>query len=575
MATWFVTYHHLLILFISMTKNLHSLLLTSLLGLITLVPAFGQKLAPGPQVLTFFSEADDTEQSYGLYLPPNYNEQKSYPLVIMLHGAGSNHRLALRRVFGKSNANGENDVEATRYFPEWKPVEYIVASPYARGTAGYQGVPEKDVYDVLADVKKRFRIDDNRVYLTGLSMGGGGTLWIGLSRPDVWAAIAPVCPAPPNGTEDLAPNALNLPVHIFQGGADPVVKPEGTREWVKRLTDLGTKVEYKEYPGVQHDSWVNAYQDEFIFGWFDQFRRNRFPERVRFSTSQYRYNQAYWVKLDQITPGTVASIDARMTASNQLTITTSALNAFTLRLAGHPQIKPGQPLQLTINGKKLKATANDSLSFVQQNGKWSIGTYTPANQAKKLGSEGPISAAFASRHIYVYGTADNPGPEELKARLETANEAANWSVNRGPFLGRLMFFPRVVADKDVRPSDLQTSDLILFGTKETNSLIARYNDRLPIQLKNNVSDYGLFYVFPVEGHYVTVNSGLPWWTGIQPQGYPFLPPAQRVLTDFKDYILFKGPSRQVIAEGYFSPNWRMPEADAKVINATDAAVVGR
>ena len=105
------------------------------------IPAISQKLPSGPQVLTIFSNADDTEQPYGLYLPKNYDPQKKYPLVIMLHGAGSNHRLSLRRVFGKSNMNGETDVEATRYFPEWKDVEYIVASPYARGTAGYQGIP--------------------------------------------------------------------------------------------------------------------------------------------------------------------------------------------------------------------------------------------------------------------------------------------------------------------------------------------------------------------------------------------------------------------------------------------------
>jgi hypothetical protein len=96
--------------------------------------SLGQTLRSGPQVLTFFSEVDDTEQPYGLYLPKNFDPAKKYPLVIMLHGAGSNHRLALRRVFGKSNLPGETDVEATRYFPEWKVVDYIVASPYARGT---------------------------------------------------------------------------------------------------------------------------------------------------------------------------------------------------------------------------------------------------------------------------------------------------------------------------------------------------------------------------------------------------------------------------------------------------------
>ncbi|MDJ1501403.1 alpha/beta hydrolase-fold protein [Xanthocytophaga agilis] len=541
-----------------------------ILSLLIIRGTYAQTLPSGPQVLTFFSNADDTEQPYGLYLPKNYNPQKKYPLVVMLHGAGSNHRLELRRVFGKSNAPGETDVEASLSFPEWKDVEYIVVSPYARGTAGYQGIPENDVYDVLADAKKRFSIDEDRVYLTGLSMGGGGTLWIGLSRPDIWAAIAPVCPAPPKGTQDLAMNALNFPVHFFHGDADPVVPVAGTRDWVKKLTELGTKVEYKEFPGVQHDSWVGAYKDEFIFGWFDQFKRNRFPGQVRFATRQYKYNRAYWVRLDQFTPGTLASIDARFTAPNELMIKTSALDAFTLTLTGHPKfVKAGKPLAITINDKKIKvpALSSEFISLQLQNGKWSV-VPTPVASAKKQGEEGPLSEAFAARHIYIYGTGGNPTPEELKARQDIALQAANWSTYRGEFLGRIMFFPRVLSDKEVRPSDLESSNLILFGTKETNLLIEKYSDRLPLQLNATAAkDHGLFYVFPVDKHYVAVNSGLPWWTGLKPEGYPFLPPAQRVLGDFKDFILFKDSVRNVVAEGYFGTNWKPSESEAKKIAA--------
>lgn len=531
---------------------------------------FGQKLAQGPQVLTFFSDIDDTEQPYGLYIPKNYDPDKKYPLVIMLHGAGSNHRLALRRVFGKTNAEGETDVEATRYFPEWPDVDYIVASPYARGTAGYQSVAEKDVYDVLADVKKRFNIDEDRTYLTGLSMGGGGTLWIGLTRPDIWAAIAPVCPAPPQGTDELAPNATHFPVHFFHGEADPVVPVDVSRKWVQQLQDLGTTVEYKEYPGVQHDSWENAYQDGFIFDWFGQFQRNNYPERVRFVSSQYKYNKAYWVHFDELTPGTLASIDIQFTEPNRLKITTAELSAFTLQLAGHPKFNASRPVELTIDGKKVKAQVSDSLSLMKRNGKWAVEKFKAPEMAKKPGAEGPIREAFASRHIYVYGTADNPVEEELKARMDIATQAANWSVDRGPFLGRIMVFPRVVADKDVRPSDLESANLILFGTKETNSIIEKYSDRLPMQLDTTATSYGLFYIFPVDGHYVAVNSGLPWWSGAQTRGFRFIPEQLGILSDLKDYIIFKDSAENVIAEGYFDKNWKVPEEDTSIIKSIDA-----
>jgi poly(3-hydroxybutyrate) depolymerase len=534
-----------------------------------------QSLKPGPQVLTFYSDVDDTEQAYAIYLPKQFDDKKRYPLVISLHGAGSNHRLNLRRLFGKSNAPGENDVEASRYFPEWREVDYIVASPYARGTMGYQGVAEKDVHDVLADVKRRFPIDENRVYLTGLSMGGGGTLWIGLTRPDIWAAIAPVCPAPPPGTEALAPNALNLPVRIFHGDADPVVRAEGVRQWVARLKDLDTKVEYTEYPGVGHNSWENAYQDGQIFDWFGQFQRNPNPDRVRFFSDRFKYSSAYWVRLDALTPGVPASIDARFTAENRIEVLTSNLHGFTLNPDGHPRLKKERPVEVTIDGQRLKPPSQ-RLSFQRKGDRWLAEGNTPSPGGKRPGAEGPMSEAISGRHIYVYGTDDDPAAAELQARMRQALEAAEWSVYRGPFLGRVMVFPRVVADRDVRPSDLETANLVLFGTRETNRLIAQFGERLPLHLDKDVQDHGLVYVFPVEGHYVLVNSGLSWWQtepsgGGAPPGRPPSPFMSQVpalaLMELQDYVLFKGSRRNPIASGRFDNNWRLPESEAGKLRA--------
>jgi len=535
--------------------------------------AVGQSLEPGPQVLTFFSDVDDTEQPYALYLPPHFDASRRYPLVVSLHGAGSNHRLNLRRVFGKSNVEGENDVEASRYFPDWADVDYIVAAPYARGTMGYQGVAEKDVLDVLADVKRRFPIDENRTYLTGLSMGGGGTLWIGLTRPDVWAAIAPVCPAPPPGTETFAPNALSLPVHIFQGGADPVVQPESVRTWVRRFEESGTEIEYTEYPGVDHFSWVPAYADGQIFEWFAQFKRNPHPDRVRFASDRYEYRSAYWVELDGLTPGTVATIDARFEAPNRIVATTSGLRGFTLDLAGHPKYSEGKPLAVEIDGTAVTLPTGSPTSFSRRGGRWVAGA--EATNGKERGAEGPMAEAIATRHIYVYGTQGGASREEIGARRAEAMKAGEWSVNRGPFWGRVMVFPRIVSDQEVRPSDLEDANLILFGTRETNSVIARLADRLPMHLSRAPDRWGLAYVYPVDGHYVLISSGLPWW-----QTAPGAPPSPFTgdvvafaLARFGDYVLFEGSADNVIAGGRFDDAWRLPAADAEKMRATGAVMV--
>ncbi len=550
-----------------------------------------QTLKPGPQVLTFFSDVDDTEQPYAIYLPKDFSAKKKYPLVISLHGAGSNHRLNLRRVFGRSNQGEENDVEASRYFPAWDDVDFIVASPLARGTMGYQGVAEKDVYEVLADVKNRFPIDDDRVYLTGLSMGGGGTLWLGLSRPDLWAAIAPVCPAPPSDAGELAINALNIPVHFFQGGDDPVVKPEGTREWVGKLKEFGTTVEYTEYPGVKHNSWEDAYKDGAIFKWFSKFRRKRFPDRVRFATSRYKYDRAYWITVDRLTPGTLAAIDAEFNAPNALVVTTSGLGAFTLELKNHPKLKAGRPFTVQVDGASFNnGTAAETMSFFKRNGVWTAGKVEPVPGAKNKGLEGPLGEALAGRHIYVYGTADNPSREEMQARRELAAKAADWSSGRG----RLMVFPRAVADKDVRPSDLESSNLILFGTKETNLLIARLADRLPLELKTPAEGFGLVYIFPIDGHYAVIASGLPWWTPppappagtavavSTPGTAPAAPPVRRLnfasgaalaLNNFGDYLLFKDSPATPVAEGRFDADWQLPATDAEKLTASGVVVI--
>lgn len=530
--------------------------------------AFNQELPAGPQVLTFFSDVDDTEQPYGLYLPENYDANKKYPLVVMLHGAGSNHRLALRRVFGKSNLENENDVEASSYFPEWPAVEYIVISPYARGTAGYQGVPEKDVYDALEDAKKRFSVDEDRVYLTGLSMGGGGTLWLGLTRPDVWAAIAPVCPAPPKGAELLAKNASNLPVHLFHGDADPVVPVKISRDFVEAFENTGTKVAYAEYPGVQHDSWVQAYDNGFVFDWFKDFRRNLFPDEVNFATRNYKYNKAYWVEISALTPGTLASLTAKFTQTNKISVETENLDAFTLHLDGHPQFDSSKKPAVTIDGKKIKADANTTLSFYKTKNKWTAGAPQTASGTKQKGAEGPISEAFASRHVYVYGTLDNPSQEVLAERIKLANEAANWSVYRGPFLRRYMVFPRVVSDKELRQSDLENANLILLGTRETNAVIAENGEVLPLHLKGGTDQYGLFYVYPLNGKYVAVSSGIPWWKKATTSGFNFLPANLAGLAEFKNFILFENAVDNKISEGFFTNQWNVPDAEAEKLKAS-------
>ena len=352
---------------------------------------------------------------------------------------------------------------------------------------------------MLADLKKRFNIDENRIYLTGLSMGGGGTIWLGLSRPDIWAAIAPCCPAPPEGSAEISGNAANLPVHLFVGDKDFLYRT--ALDWKKKFDGNCAHFDYVEYPGIGHNSWEYAYKNGFIFDWFAQFERNPYPQTVNFSSAWYKYNKAYWIQLDQLTPGITANINARFTDVNKIEITTQALGAFTMKLAGHPSFKYGKPVEVMVDGKVFTVKTPDVISFSKEKGSWTNRKYIPGLNAKKQGAEGPMYAAISSNHVYVYGTGGNPSPEELQKRREQAAFAANWSADRG-MMGRIMVFPRVMADRELRQSDFETSNLILFGTRETNSVIEKFADKLPLHLNASADNYGLVYVYPMNNRYV-------------------------------------------------------------------------
>jgi predicted esterase len=521
----------------------------------------------GAQPLTFRSTVDDSDQAYAVYLPPSFSPARKYPLVVSLHSEDSNQRLNLRQLFGISARYGEADSPEMRYFPATRPVDFIVACPWARGTMGYQGIAEQDVYDMLADVERRFPIDPDRVYLTGISMGGGGALWLALSRPDVWAAAAPLAPVAPTGTWSHALNAANLAMRLFQGEIDPLVPAARTRAWQRRFLDLGAPVEYIEYPGVRHNVWDLAYRNGAIFDWFGSLHRERYPARVRLETQSYRYGSAYWLTIDGLTPGAPASADAVWTSRNALKVDTSGVDGFTVtRAAGAAAI-----VTATIDGATLRAAPSVPLSFTRASGKWKLGRFVAAG--KRRGAEGPIWQAVASRHIYVYGSGGAATAEELERRRERAQTAAEWSTPRN----RLTLNLPVKADTAVTDADLDAADLVLFGTAETNAWIARFAGRLPLSLNAGAADYGLLFIVPLEKHYALISSGLPWWTGAEearPMLGPSFAPAQfRLLQTFGDYILFKGSLVNVVAEGRFDRNWKVPPEAAAKMAATGTVTV--
>jgi poly(3-hydroxybutyrate) depolymerase len=263
------------------------------------------RTATGELVKAYRAAWDGTLQPYALYVPRGYDGQSkgadkkvSWPLIVALHGALSDHKHNLRRVFGLDNRPGETDAEASRNQLPLPDVPAFVVSPLGRGELmGYDGLGYDDVMRVIADVRRAYPIDPERITLTGASMGGGGTWAIGLRHPELFAALAPVCAVadfrrmvnPADAAlydlarlaalspAAIAENAAHQQVFIFHGDQDPTVPVEDSRQMAARyeaLGWLGKNVHYTEYPRVQHPAWIPAYKDAELLRTLAGIRRD-------------------------------------------------------------------------------------------------------------------------------------------------------------------------------------------------------------------------------------------------------------------------------------------------------------
>lgn len=197
---------------------------------------------------------------YLLYLPKGYGQQdRKWPLMLFLHGAGERGSdLNLVKKHGPPKL-----VEAGQDLP------FVIVSPQC--PAGQWWPEHVDMLSALSDdVQSRYAIDPNRVYLTGLSMGGYGTWVLACQQPERFAAIAPVCGG---GQAFLADRLKNLPVWAFHGAKDPIVPLSESRQMVDAVNKAGGQAKLTVYPDAGHDCWTATYENPELYQWLLSHKR--------------------------------------------------------------------------------------------------------------------------------------------------------------------------------------------------------------------------------------------------------------------------------------------------------------
>lgn len=176
---------------------------------------------------------------------------KKLPLIIQLHGAGERGEgkddLKLVDVHGFTKLLNEKDFPCRVIMPQCP-------------TDSFWAARVESIIEFIEQLKAEFNVDEDRVYLTGLSMGGYGTWFTSMARPDLFAAIAPVC----GGGMAWNAGVLKMPIWAWHGAEDGVVSPVQSDEMVQSLKEQGLDVTYSKIDGVGHNVWENAYNEELM-----------------------------------------------------------------------------------------------------------------------------------------------------------------------------------------------------------------------------------------------------------------------------------------------------------------------
>ncbi len=211
-------------------------------------------------------EFEGRSYPYTVYVPPEYTAEKAWPLILFLHGSGERG----------SDGLVQTEVGIARAIRRDRRLcPAIVVMPQAPANGWWAGKMLEMAVGCLEETSKEYRCDPERLYLTGLSMGGGGTWALAATMPNAFAAIVPVCGfvgdfrAGPDedAIKKVAEIVAPLPIWCFHGAKDPAVPVEQSRLMVKAVEAAGGTIKYTEYPEGTHNVWDNAYSNPQLWKW--------------------------------------------------------------------------------------------------------------------------------------------------------------------------------------------------------------------------------------------------------------------------------------------------------------------
>ena len=504
------------------------------------------------QERAYFADNDGSAQAFWVALPRGYSPDKKWPLVVFLHGYSTSISKLSPWILDE-----ETLADATNR-------GMIVAMPYGRRNSDFVQWGEDDVLAVKRECLKLYSIDQNRVMLTGTSMGGFGAYAVGLHTPDEWAAVAPI-----SGRTDfdlwfkmkrellpgwkrllfdadnprtLALNARNTPFFTQHGAIDRTVPVEHSRYYAEDAARLNLPFQYVETPDAGHESNFQFPALGRAFEWLSVQPPRAMPREVAIVSGDLREARADWAHIEAFSDySQTAHLDARIEGST-LRVETGNVGRFTLNVQSFAL----GSVALEVDGAHV-GTFDSGGPIV-----WSAPN---AHTGKTPTRCGPFKSLMREPFTLVYG--------DERDRRDALKFAREWSDCAD---GTAVVKSALAVSQD----DKRGRNLILFGTRDSNPVLREIADQLPLELQSNgyrveskvlpATNPGLRMVWRSpwsSERLVGVCSGA-WWGEVLPVNHKWdlLP----------DYIVYSGDAREKddtnrpIIAGNFDGDWKLSSA---------------
>ncbi|MFT3702567.1 MAG: prolyl oligopeptidase family serine peptidase [Agriterribacter sp.] len=531
---------------------------------------------------TFVSEIDGSLQYYAV-TPQAGGDKNNAALFLSVHGAG---------------------VEAIGQARAYQPKDWgtLVAATNRRPRGfNWEDWGRLDALEVLHLGKQKFKPDPQHIYLTGHSMGGHGTWFLGATYPDKWAAIAPSAGYPtlkdygshdgkiPDSTDSpveqlllragnqsdvikLAENYKPLGVYIFHGDSDRTVSVDYARQMRKVLGGFHTDFAYKEYPGGGH--WISNESVDWlpIFNFFKGhiILPDSAVNLINFKTSSPGISSTYrWASIiQQNFPLQFSRIQLNRNNASAI-ITGSTENIRLLRLA-LDQFGAGKKVAITLDGLQTisytTAAAHDTVYLKKENNQWTIAK-APAAEEKNPNRYGTFKDAFNHNMVFVYGT-------------KGSKEENDWAYAKAKFDAETWYYRGngaidIIADVDYSIEKFSGRGVIIFGNAQTNAAWNVLLKESPVQVQRNKilvggdtytgEDLAAYFVYPLKNTAITsvaviAGTGLKGMKAANANQY------FAGASGFPDYMIFRlsmlaEGSKSVETAGFFDNDWKLDAAN--------------